>query len=115
MLVKVKFLGHEIVYNTVKPIHSKVDALHKFPSPPSKVALTSFISALNFYTNFIEKLHIYLKPFYDLLHGNTPWSWTTEHEALFHKLKTLSLLIRNLQYLIQNILFSLLLMPQKLD
>ena len=47
----------------------------------------SFIGALNFYTNFIEKLHINLKPFYDLLQENTPWSWTTEHETLFHKLK----------------------------
>ena len=47
----------------------------------------SFIGALNFYTKFIEKLHINLKPFCDLLHENTPWSWTTEHETLFHKLK----------------------------
>ena len=47
----------------------------------------SFIGALNFYTNVIEKLHINLKPFYDLLHENTPWKWTDEHESLFQKLK----------------------------
>ena len=47
----------------------------------------SFIGALNFYTKFIEKLHINLKPFYDLLHENTPWKWTDEHESLFQKLK----------------------------
>ena len=29
MSLKVKFLGHEIGYNTIKPIHSKVDAIHK--------------------------------------------------------------------------------------
>ena len=44
----------------------------------------SFIGALNFYTKFIEKLHINLKPFYD---ENTPWNWTDEHESLFQKLK----------------------------
>ena len=87
MLLKVKFLGHEIGYNTIKPIHSKVDAIHNIPSPTSKVALMSFIGALNFYTKFIEKLHINLNPFYDLLHENIPWSWTTEHETLIHKLK----------------------------
>ena len=86
MLLKVKLLGHEIGYNTVKPIQSNVDAIHKIPSPTSKVALMSFIGALNFYTEFIEKLHINLRPFYDLLHENTPRSWTTEHETLFHKL-----------------------------
>ena len=73
MLPNVKVLEHEIGYNTIKPIHSKVDAIHKLPSPTGKVALLSFISTLNFYTKFIEKLHINLKPFYDLLHENTPW------------------------------------------
>ena len=82
MLIKVKFLGHEIVYNTIKPIHSKITAIHKIPSPTGKVALMSFIGALNFYTKFIEKLHINLKPFYDLLHENTPWKWTENHERL---------------------------------
>ena len=87
MLLKVKFLGHEIGYNTIKPIYSKIAAIHKFPSPTCKVALMSFIGALNFYTKFIEKLHINPKPFYDLLHENTPWKWTDEHESLFQKLK----------------------------
>ena len=48
----------------------------------------SFIGALNFYTKFIEKLHINLKPIYDLLHENTPWKWTEDHERLFQILKT---------------------------
>ena len=48
----------------------------------------SFIGALNSYNKFIEKLHIKLKPFYDLLHENTPWKWTDEHETLVQKLKT---------------------------
>ena len=47
----------------------------------------SFIGAFNFYTKFIEKLHINLKPFYDLLHENTSWKWADEHERLFQKLK----------------------------
>ena len=73
MLPKDKFLGHQSGYNTIKPIHSKLAAIHKILSPTGKVVLMSFSGALNFYTNFIEKLHINLKPFYDLLHENTPW------------------------------------------
>ena len=88
MLLKVKFLGHEIGYNTIKPIHSKIAAIHKIPSPTGKVALMSFTGALNVYTKFIEKLHINLKPFYDLLHENTLWKWTEEQEDLFQTLKT---------------------------
>ena len=87
MLLKVNFLGHEIGYDIIKPIHSKIAAIHQIPSPTGKVALMSFIGALNFYTKFIQNLHINLKPFYDLLHESTPWKWTDEHERLFQKLK----------------------------
>ena len=116
MLLKVKFLGHEIGYNTIKPIHSKTAANQKIPSPTGKVALMSFTGALNFYTKPIEKLHINLKPFYDLLHENTPWKWTDEHKSFFFKnLKCLSLLKQNSQYQIQNIHFLLQLTLHLLD
>ena len=49
----------------------------------SLLLLAKFIA----YPKFIEKLHINLKPFYDLLHENTPWKWTDEHEQLFQNLK----------------------------
>ena len=81
-------MGHEIGYNTIKPIHSKITAKHKIPSPTGKVALMSFIDALNFYTKFFEKFQINLKPFYDLLHENTTWKRTEDHERLFQTLKT---------------------------
>ena len=77
---------YEIGYNTIKPIYSKIAAIHKIPSPSGKVVPMSSIGALNFYTKFIEK-HYILKPFYDLLHENNPWKWTDEHERLFQKLK----------------------------
>ena len=87
MLPKVEFHGHEIGYDTIKPIHSTIAAIHKIPSPTGKVALMSFIGALNFYTILFEKLHINFKPFYDLLHENTPWKWQNGHERFFQKLK----------------------------
>ena len=33
MLLKVKFLGHEIGNNTIKPIPSKMEAIKRIPSP----------------------------------------------------------------------------------
>ena len=47
----------------------------------------SLIGGLNFHTKFIEKLHINVKSFYDLLHENTPWNWTDEHKILFQNLE----------------------------
>ena len=74
MLLKVKFLGHEIGYNTLTPIHSKTAAVLKIFYPTGKAALMSFLGALNFYTKFIENYKLtssrftifYMKP----LHGN---------------------------------------------
>ena len=105
MLFKVKFLGHEVGYNTVKPLHSKVGAIYKLPSPYGKVALMRFRVALIFYTKFIEKRQFNLKLFLThhtkirLGHGLP----TTK--PYFTNLKAISLLIQNLQYQIQNILF----------
>ena len=71
MIVKVNFLGHEIGYNIIKPIDSKIAAIHKLPSPTGKVVLMSSIVALNFHTKFIEKLHINLKQLFSTVHENT--------------------------------------------
>ena len=108
MLFKVKFLGHEIGYNTIKPIHSSIAAIHKIPSPTGKVALMSFKGALKFYTQFIEKLHIILKPFYDLLYMEIPHGNGQMNTKLFFKnLKHISPPIQNLQYQRQNTYFLL--------
>ena len=87
MLLKVSFLGHDIGYNTIKAIHSKNAAIHKIPSPTGKVALRSFIGALNFYPKLFEKLNSNHKASYNLLHENTPRNWTPDNEQLFIKLK----------------------------
>ena len=69
MLLKVnKFLGHEIGNNTIKPIPSKIEAIKRIPSPKEKKDVMQFSGSVNFYSKFIEKLHINLKPLYTLLH-----------------------------------------------
>ena len=60
MVLNGKFLELENGYNTIKTIHSKVDAIHKIHSPTGKVALMSFIGAANFYTKVIGKFHLNL-------------------------------------------------------
>ena len=84
------FLDMKLVTIQLNQSIRKLQLSIKSLSPTGKVALMSFIGALNFYTKFIEKLHITHKPFYDLLHENTPWKWTDEHESLFQKLKCLT-------------------------
>ena len=87
MLQKVKFLGHEIGNNTIKPIHSKIEAIKNIPSPKTKQDVMQFLGTINFYSKFIEKLHINLKPLYNLLHDDINFQWTPELEKTFNTIK----------------------------
>ena len=62
MFLKVKFLGHEIGNNTIKPLPSKIEAIKRIPSPKEKKDVMQFLGSVNFYSKFVEKLHINLKP-----------------------------------------------------
>ena len=87
MLLKVKFLGHEIGKNTFKPVPSKIEAIKKIPSPKDKKDVMQFLGSVNFYSKFIEKLHINLKPLYTLLHDDVKFQWTPELEKIFQDAK----------------------------
>ena len=87
MLPKVKFLGHEIGNNTIKPIPSKIEAIKKIPSPKDKKDAMQFLRSVNFYSKIIEKLHINLKPLYTLLHDDVKFKGTPELEKIFQDVK----------------------------
>ena len=87
MLLKVKFLGHEIGNDTIKPIPSKTEAIKRIPSPKDKKDVMQFLGSVNFYSKFIEKLHINLKPLYTLLHDDIKFQWTPELETIFQNVK----------------------------
>ena len=80
MLLKVKFLRHEIRNNTIKPIPSKIEAIKKIPSPKDKKDVMQFLGSVNLYSKFIENLHINLKLLYTLLHDDVKFQWTPELE-----------------------------------
>ena len=46
-----------------------------------------FLGSVNFYSKFIEKLHINLKPLYTLLHDDIKFQWTPELEKIFQNVK----------------------------
>ena len=87
MLHKVKFLGHEIGNNTIRPIPSKIEAIKRIPSSKEKKDVMQFLGSVNFYSKFVEKLHINLKPLYTLLHDDVKFQWTPELEKKLQDVK----------------------------
>ena len=86
MLLKVKFLGHEIGNNTIKPIPSKIEAIKRIPSPKEKDVM-QFLGSVKFYSKFVEKLHKNLKPLCTLLHDDVKFQWTPELEKILQDVK----------------------------
>ena len=87
MLLKVKFLGHEIGNNTIKLILLKIEANKKIPSTKDKKDVMQFSGSVNFYSKFIEKLHLNLRPLYTLLHDDVKFHWTPELEKILQDVK----------------------------
>ena len=46
-----------------------------------------FLGSVNFFSKFIENIHIYLKPLYTLLHDDVKFQWTPELEKIFQDVK----------------------------
>ena len=80
MLLKVIILGHEIGINTINPIPSKIGAIKRILSPKEKKDVMQLLRCVNFYSKFVEKLHINLKPLNTLLHVDVKLQWTPESE-----------------------------------
>ena len=87
VLITVKFFGHGIGNQTIIPIHSKVDGIHKLKTPSSNCGIMRFIGSMKYYSKFIQNLHISLKPFYTLLHDDAFFKWTPGLNKLFESIK----------------------------
>ena len=64
-----------------------MNGIHKLKTPSSKRELMRFIGSMNFFSKFIQNLHISLKPFYTLLHYDVSFKRTPELNKLFESIK----------------------------
>ena len=83
MLKKVKFLGHIIEDKKVKPLISRIDGFQKLEPPKSMKALQRYLGTINFLAKYVYDMQPILQPFYSLLHKETDFKWTQEHQKIF--------------------------------
>ena len=87
MLKKVKFLGHIIEDKKVKPLTSRIDGFQKLEPPKSMKALQRYLGTINFLAKYVYGMQPILQPFYNLLHKETDFKWTQEHQKIFEQMK----------------------------
>jgi hypothetical protein len=87
----VKFLGHIISSDGIKPCEHKIKAICNAPSPKNLKELQAYLGLLNYYGKFIPKLSIEIKELYELLKKENKFIWEKKHEWVFQKSKKLLL------------------------
>ena len=87
MLPEVEYLGHCISADGLKPLESKVRAIVEAPTPKNTTELKAFLGLRNYYRKFLPQLSSTLAPLNKLLRSNESWSWTSQQEMVFRKVK----------------------------
>lgn len=84
---EVKYLGFIVSSEGVRVDREKIKPILEI-APPSNVSeLKSFLGMVNFYGKFIKNLSGNLIPLYELLKKGKHWSWGTEQDVAFGKVK----------------------------
>ena len=81
-----KFLGHIISPDGIKPIAKRVKDFTDLKSPECKRDIMKVLGCLGLYRCYIKNLHVDSQPNYDLIKDSTSFHWTEEHERLFQSI-----------------------------
>ncbi|XP_046831402.1 uncharacterized protein LOC124429790 [Vespa crabro] len=85
----VKYLGHIIKHNTVRPVKDNLISIRNFPTPKTQKNIRQFLGKINFYHEYIPKSSILLDPLHRLLRKNEKFIWSEECEKSFKGIKNL--------------------------
>ena len=88
---RIKWLGHEIDENGIKPNGEKVEAVLKLKPPEKTKELKSFLGAIQYMAKFLPKLSEQTDRLRKLLKKNVPWKWGEEQQKDFGKIKRMSI------------------------
>ena len=85
----VKFLGHVIDQEGIKPVPEKVQAIQDMEEPKLVSDLRRFLGMCNQLRKFSPDLAETTKPHRDLLSKKNAWIWGQAHKKSFHDIKSM--------------------------
>ncbi|XP_059046435.1 uncharacterized protein K02A2.6-like [Achroia grisella] len=86
---EVKFLGHIVTCQGLRPDPEKLEAISKIKEPQNVKELQRFLGLVTYLSKFIKNLADITGPLRVLLQKEVAWYWNHEQEASFLKLKEL--------------------------
>ena len=83
----VKYLGHIIQNNTIRPVKYNLISIRKFPTPKIQKNIRQFLGKINFYNEYIPKSALILDPLHNVLRKGQCFLWSEECQNSFWKSK----------------------------
>ncbi|XP_058449270.1 uncharacterized protein K02A2.6-like [Malaya genurostris] len=94
----VKFYGHMLTDQGIKPDDSKISTIRNFPTPTNRKEVHRFIGMVNYLSRFIQNLSANLVNLRKLIVESVPWQWTAIEEEEFSRIKSRVADIGTLRY-----------------
>lgn len=88
-VAEVKYIGHTLHADGLRPDEEKICAITQMPTPESKQALMRFIGMVQYLAKLIPNLSEISAPLRILLQGDTEWHWQELQQRSFEVLKKL--------------------------
>lgn len=85
----VKYLGHIIQNNSVKPLKDNLISIKNFPIPKTQKNVRQFLGKINYYHEYIPNSAIILDPLHNLLRKNQKFIWTDKCQEAYEKIKNI--------------------------
>ena len=88
-LSEVSYMGHKLTREGLRPDPAKIKAIRDMPRPDSKKAVERFLGCLQYLSRFLPQLAEEAAPLRLLTEQSAIFTWQTQQEAAFQKLKTM--------------------------
>ena len=94
----VKFNGHILTPEGLKPDPEKINAIKEMPAPKDRSEVKRFLGMVTYLSKFLPKLSDVSKPLRELTKEKNQFVWAKQHERSFQQLKELIMKPPTLRY-----------------
>ena len=86
---EVKFIGHVLTSDGLKPDADKVKVVAEMPRPTTKQETLSLLGFVNYHKKFLPRLSEVAQPLRELTTKNARFVWSSQHDKSFTEVKKL--------------------------
>ncbi|CAM9425935.1 unnamed protein product [Heterosigma akashiwo] len=89
LLEQIKYLGHVVDADGIRPDTSKIQIIHNTRPPENISELKTFLGLVGFYRDYLPRLSEFAAPLWELDKKDVVWDWSPRHQKAFEDIKSL--------------------------